>query len=438
MIDGTALEIATVLAEKAKAGSRTTYERVAEEIGWNHPTGRGLGKHLYEVMHHCKELSLPPLTLIVVKKGTRFPSPEALHHISSALGNVDIEKEQRKVFAFDWTSVPELIPPGRQLPDGRDIWLTSFWGFEPESWGCIGFAMKTMRDHFVRRTKPGVIVAIYVTKGKGLERERGKILGFLEISHQEGHVRDFIAGDRWAIKESDPTSRGKWQYSLRATRAWRVAKEDQKPIDELLPETYGGSNAQFIGSRGVPVDAREVSNLLRLTVYEVPVYGQIGQIKSAVQTFANSLKPTNAVLPAQEPYWVGETDGPKHLYILQLSGNLAGYLGRRADDLEEMMIVKVGFSKSPLSRRDQIQSAYPLGAYKWEVLYPQKMPNEPPYQNAEIAIAGEDAMKARLVKDGGESLGGEFFLADEGLVIRTWNAGKFAADEEMKKLRPKG
>ena len=218
MIDGTALEIARVLAEKAEVGSRTTYEQVAEEIGRTHPTGRGLGKHLYDVMYHCRDQSLPPLTLIVVKKGTRFPSPKAIPHISAALGNIDIEKEQKKVFAFDWTSVPELIPSGNQLPNGRDIWLTSFWGFEPENWGCIGFATKTIRDRFVRRTRPGVIVVIYVTKGKGVEHERGKILGFLEISHLEGHVKEFISGDQWAIKESDPISRGKWQYSLRATR----------------------------------------------------------------------------------------------------------------------------------------------------------------------------------------------------------------------------
>ena len=48
---------------------------------------------------------------------------------------------------------------------------------------------------------------IYVTKGKGPERERGKVLGFLEVSHQEGHTRDFISGDQWATKESDPESR---------------------------------------------------------------------------------------------------------------------------------------------------------------------------------------------------------------------------------------
>jgi hypothetical protein len=437
LIDGTALEIARFLAGKAAARSRTTYEEVAQEIGWGHPTGRGLGKHLYEVMHHCKAQSLPPLTLIVVKKGTRIPSPEALPHISAALGKIDIEAKQEDVFAFNWTSIPELALPRAQLPDGRDIWLTSFWRFEPESWGCIGFATKATRDYFIRRTRPGVIVAIYVTKGKGLKSERSKILGLVEVSHQEGHAREFISGDRWAVLESDPETRGKWLYSLKVTHAWRIAEEDQKPIDELLPETYDASNAEFIGSHGVPVKAVEVEKLLLLTVYEVPVYGQTDRIRSAIQSFAEALKPSRAVYPAIEPYWVGETDGPKHLYILRLKGDLVHYLGRTKTDLEEKMIVKVGFSKSPLSRRNQIQAAYPHGAYKWEVLYPKEIPPEPPYPNAEVAIAGEDAMKKRLVDDGGESLGGEFFLADEGLVIRTWTAGKYGADEKMKRIGSK-
>jgi hypothetical protein len=43
-------------------------------------------------------------------------------------------------------------------------------------------------------------------------------------------------------------------------------------------------------------------------------------------------------------------------------------------------------------------------------------------------------MKKRLMEDGCISLGGEFFLADEGSVIRTWNAGKFHAEARMNKL----
>jgi hypothetical protein len=63
VIEGTVLEIARFLAGKGGTSSRTTYEQVAGEIGWSRPTGRGLAKYLYEVMHYCKEQSLPPLTL---------------------------------------------------------------------------------------------------------------------------------------------------------------------------------------------------------------------------------------------------------------------------------------------------------------------------------------------------------------------------------------
>ncbi|WP_352619016.1 hypothetical protein [Mesorhizobium sp. M0312] len=40
-------------------------------------------------------------------------------------------------------------------------------------------------------------------------------------------------------------------------------------------------------------------------------------------------------------------------------------------------------------------------------------------------------MKRRLVTEGAEVLGGEFFLAEDWLVHNTWRAGKFAAEKAM-------
>jgi hypothetical protein len=433
MIEGKALEIARFLATKAALSTRTTYEEVATEVGWGHPTGRGLGKFLYEIMHHCKANLLPPITLIVVKKGARLPSADALPHIRAALGDIDIEVAQKDVFSFDWQPIPEFAFPNTQLPDGRPIWLTSFWGFTPESGGCLGFTSQAHLNSFIRRTKPGVLVAIYVTKDNGSESERGKVVGIIEVSHEKGHLREFISGDQWAKNEQNSSSRGKWLHALRTIRAWRVAKEEWQDVDQLFPETFKSANPQFIGAQGIPIHPNEIKGLLNLTVYEVPVYGQTKNIESGLETLSNALVPSKAVYPAKEPYWVGETDGPKHLYILRLTGGVANYLGRPSEVVDDKMIVKVGFSKSPLSRRDQIQAAYPIGAYRWEVLYPREMPPNPPYPNAAVAIAGEDAMKARLVNDGAECLGGEFFLAEEGLVIRTWAAGNNAANEKKQK-----
>ena len=164
------------------------------------------------------------------------------------------------------------------------------------------------------------------------------------------------------------------------------------------------------------------------------VYGSTDITEPTIQTLEGALSPSRAVPPPSEPYTVGETDGPKYLYVLELQGDIAAYLGCPREDVEDKSIIKVGFSKSPLARRNQIQSAYPEGSFKWTVLFPSPLPAEPPYANAKVAIAGEDAMKRRLVDEKAKVLGGEFFLAEEWLVHKTWAAGNHAAKSAQVEL----
>ncbi|WP_077968173.1 hypothetical protein [Ensifer adhaerens] len=428
-MDSFQFEIVNVIATKATRKQRVTYQQVGEAVGWGHPTGRGLGPHLEVVLRYLADRGLPPLTTIVVKKGHRHPAEDAMVYIRSALGDIDIESAQQEVFSFDWNAVPELAPTKDRLPDDRAVWLTSFWGFDPAGWGCIGFADEWRRNAYLRNSQPGGLVAIYVTKNKGPENMRGKVVGVLEISHEAGHAKSFISGEHWAAKELDPAQKGKWLYAVKATRAWRIVPEDWKPVDELFPQAYGSTNAELIGANGVPIHEEEAAALYELDVYEVPVYGQSAPVDPTIQTLESALAPSRAVRPPSSPYWVGETDGPKHLYILKLMGDIAAYLGRPAKELEEKHIIKVGFSKSPYARRDQIQSAYPKGAFNWEVFKPNPQPDAAPYANAEVAIAGEDAMKKRLVEEKAEVLGGEFFLADDWLIYSAWAAGKMAAEK---------
>ncbi len=432
-LSDTSLEIARFLATAAQKRSRTTYPEVAKGIGWGHSQGRGLGDFLYEILHYCKGRQLPPLTAILVTKGTSIPPADSLKYFQAALGNIDIGQAQQRVFAFDWSS-SFATAESEKSADTPAIWLTSFWGFSPTTWGCIGFSSEARRQHFIARTRPGTLVAIYVTKGKGPEHERGRVVGLLEVSHNAGRLRDFISGDAWARTERDPASRGKWEFALRVTRAWEIVPEERPNVDDAFPNSYSITRAEFIGAQGVRVTPEEAASLLGRTVLESRVYGQAGSIDGAMQPMRNVLKPSLAVYPAKEPYWVGEVDGPKHLYILGLQGDIARYLGCSQEDVEDKLIIKVGFSKSPLSRRNQIQAAYPEGMYKWKVLYPKTIPEEAPYPNACVAIAGEDAMKARLENDDAKSLGGEFFLADDNLVIRTWAAGANAAKEALRKF----
>lgn len=97
-----------------------------------------------------------------------------------------------------------------------------------------------------------------------------------------------------------------------------------------------------------------------------------------MRPFSDALKPSRAVIPAKEPYFFGDVDGPKHLFILRLVGGVANWLGEPVDVEDECMIINVGFSKSPCKRRDQIQSAYPAGRFKWEIMFPEPMPGTAP------------------------------------------------------------
>jgi hypothetical protein len=103
-----------------------------------------------------------------------------MQYVRSVLGEIDIEATQETVFGFDWSQVEGLQPDATKLPNGRDVWLTSFWGFDPSKWGCIGFADESKRSRFLRQSKAGSLVAVYVTKGKGPDDMRGNVVGVLE------------------------------------------------------------------------------------------------------------------------------------------------------------------------------------------------------------------------------------------------------------------
>jgi len=428
--------VARSLVQSATLGKRTNYPEVAAQIGWEHPQGRGMGKVLDQILHYCSEMGYPPLTTILVKKGTFLPPSDAIEQIQSVIGKLDMKDAQEKVFAFDWNKVSEFRAETKQLPFQREFWLTSFWGYSPETWGCIGFDDNAKRQQFINRTKPGALIAIYITKNKGPVHMRGFLVGIYEVSHQRGHVRDFISGDQWARKQADPETKGKWEYSLKVTRAWHVVEEDWVQIEEILRVTYSAYDPRFeIGPKGVPINADEIENILDLTVFEVPVFGSKKEVESGLQPFSNILKPSRAISPSKEPYWVGETDGPKFLYIMSLDGDIATYLGREPSDLEDKMIVKVGFSKSPLTRCNQIQSAYPDGKYNWKVFKPESLAGPPPYPDADTAIIGENRMKERMIEAGAESLGKEFFLADLGTVLKVWVAGKMAIENDTSRKK---
>jgi hypothetical protein len=262
----------------------------------------------------------------------------------------------------------DTLPPDPFSYNPPNVWLTSFWGFRPESWGFVGFTQESDRRSFLKHSRPGCLVVVYVTKGSKHDlARRGRIAGFLQMSDEIGHASKFMPGDAFAVKERDPKQKGKWNFGVRAIRAWRVASDAPPLIEEFAPLTFGSATAQYIGGRGMPFDPSEALNLLDIEVFEVPIYRGRSTFDTITKPLAQQLKPSRAVPRSTSPYTVDEPDGPKKLYILKLRGNIAYLLDRPEASIAKKIVIKIGYSMDPNVRCYAFNHAMPKCAFEWEV-----------------------------------------------------------------------
>lgn len=319
-----------------------------------------------------------------------------------------------------------MFPMEAIKADPPNVWLTSFYGFKPEEWGLLGFTDEGRRQSFLNGSQPGVLVVIYGA-GEASKSDLGKIIGIQQCSHQTGHTSKFMSPAEWVAKERDPDRRNKWNFAVKATRAWRVTPESRMLVTDFAPEATASGAWQHIGARGVRLSRQEALNILKLDLQEIDVYGENPIIGSVPGSAKEILAPSKAGPASQNPYVTRESEGPKHLYILKLVGDADGFLGEKANG---HIIIKAGFSRSPQTRCDDHNRALPRCAYRWEVLWSGITSRYDPYPTSEHAKAGEQAMQRVLCTEHrGRSLGGEFFLAEPALIDEAWHAGNSKAKE---------
>ncbi len=323
-----------------------------------------------------------------------------------------------------------LFPMEAIYSNPPDVWLTSFYGFKPGEWGFLGFTEETARRSFIERSRPGVLVAIYAATARAPDDERGNVVGILQCSHRTGHAKEFLAPTAWLQKEANPESKGKWNYAVKVERAWRVTPETRMPVRQFAPDATASEAWQHIGSRGAKLTRGEADNILKLNLQEVAVFGALPVLDSLPGGARQILAPSKAGPVSQNSYTVREAEGPKHLYILKLRGDADAFLG---DQTKGHVIVKAGFSCSPKSRRDTLNSAFPNFAFRWEVLHSGADYGRAPYPTSAHAKAGEKVMQTVLCEvPHARSLGGEFFLAHPDQITKAWEAGNKAAREFAK------
>ena len=310
------------------------------------------------------------------------------------------------------------------MADPPNVWLTSFYGFDPGSWGYLGFSTPAQRNGFINRSKPGVLVVVYGT-GSAPTDELGRVIGVLQCSHRVNHAKAYMSPTAWTDKERSSEMKGKWELGVKAIRAWRVAPESRPLIAEFADTTYLPSRGQAIGSQGMPLTAAEARKILDLDLVEVSVFGEIEVAAAALGKGQDVLTPSKPGPVSQSPFAMRESEGPKSLYILVLEGNADAFMGRAVGSKR---IIKVGISGSPMVRCDDHNRALPCCAFSWSILKSNALDGIEPFPNSRSAIAGETEMK-QILAESGESLGREFFLADVSATDAAWASGKAKASE---------
>lgn len=301
--------------------------------------------------------------------------------------------------------------------DPPNVWLTSFYGFDPASWGFLGFSTDKQRKSFINRSKPGALVIIYGT-GSASSDELGKVIGILQCSHRVNHARAYMSPVEWVSKQADTESKDKWELGVKAVRAWKLAPENRPSITEFANETYNTARGQFIGSQGMPVTSKEAQKILDLDLQEVSVFGEIPVDESVVALGSDLFQPSKAGPVSQRPFLVKESEGPKSLYVLKMEGDMTAFLGR---DVGSKLVIKVGMSVSPATRCSNHNGALPECAFSWRILRSNDLDTIELFPNSRSAIQGENEMK-KILAQLGSSLGGEFFLAEESDIKTAWVA----------------
>ncbi|MBZ9703241.1 MULTISPECIES: hypothetical protein [unclassified Mesorhizobium] len=337
-----------------------------------------------------------------------------------------IVREYGSVQRFEELHAPgDLMSPMEAIySDPPNVWLTSFYGFRPEEWGLLGFTDEGRRRSFIEGSRPGVLVVVYGA-GQAEKDDLYQIIGIQQCSHQLGHTRQFMAPAAWDAKQRDPERADKWNYAVKATRAWRVTPESRIYVRDFAPKATETEAWQHIGARGVPLSRQEALNILKLDLQEVEVYGENPIIGSSPGSAKEILAPSKAGPVSQNAFVTRESEGPKHLYVLKLQGDTDAFLGEPASG---KIVVKAGFSRSPQTRCDDHNRTLPKCAFRWEVLYSGVKSGFEPHPSSKHANAGELAMQQILCRSPtGTSLGGEFFLADTNLVAEAWTEGNLKA-----------
>lgn len=283
------------------------------------------------------------------------------------------------------------------------VWITSFWGFDPENEGYLGFTVEGNRRWFLENWREGDLILIYGADApKTAPEQRHQALGFLEI--EPALIKDTDRMSPVGVQRKiDNDWENRWTFAMPVIRAATITRRIS--IDHIASKTLTPAYARIIASRGALLSPEEAEKALALPVRRLNVFGQPA---ISDEQLRQEFIPSRGINPTFGDFILTRSDGEHFLYALVLNCDVARMLNRRPFEVRGKLIVKVGYSNDPTRRCAELNKALPPAMQvRWKSEFASRA-----FPSGQSAKDAEDGLKAHLALIS-ESLGDEFYLCSQ-------------------------
>ena len=284
------------------------------------------------------------------------------------------------------------------------IWLTGFWGFQPEDDGHLGFTAKNDRTRLFSTIESKQLICIYGTNSPETENKlKNQLLGMLEVERTE--IDSWEKMSPASQKRNSELGReDKWRYAMPVRRAWRTNK--QIDIRNVFSSSYDPKNGRNIAKYGTWLSEKEAGLIrYKFPFYEVDVFGEPSVSNSeTVEEKTGHLKPSKGIFGGFGERISNVNDRVTFLYLAKIHEGADLVAGERIPFKHSLF--KIGISGNLKQRRSALNLSFPQNSkISWEI----ERENEFPCRK-DAGDAEQSFKDLAILKYEAKSLGREFFI----------------------------
>ena len=296
------------------------------------------------------------------------------------------------------------------LDASSSVWLTGFWGFDPENEGILGFTDPRDRDRLFSMVGDRQLVCIYGAASPETDSKQvHHLLGVLEV--------ECTPIDSWSKMSDIAKDRNirlgrqeKWRHAMPVRRAWRT--NHTLDVNQVFPKSYDPKNGRYIARFGTWLMPHEARWLLeKVPFVETDVFGEhsvqvAGPSGPESGSIAAFLKPSRGIFGSFGNRQYEVQDKPHELYLAHFPTAADFLVGRPVP--RGFGLVKIGITGNIKNRLKALNLSFPqTSSIGWKITRTAR------FTNRQGAGDSEAIFKVRAVEEfGALSLGKEYFVMD--------------------------